>query len=86
MRQGKTPEQAVLATLERVVAMTERRLLDERGRPKFDINFYALAKDGRHAGGSLYEGRKFAVADASKGARLEDTVYLFKRSERPKMS
>jgi N4-(beta-N-acetylglucosaminyl)-L-asparaginase len=86
MRQGKTPEQAVLATLERVVAMTERRLLDERGRPKFDLNFYALTKDGRYAGGSLYEGRKFAVAEGSKGARLEDSVYLFKRSERPKMS
>ena len=68
--------------LERVVAMTERRLLDERGRPRFDINFYAVAKDGRYASASLYEGRRFAVADA-KGARLEDCAYLFRRNERP---
>ncbi|HJR40494.1 MAG TPA: N(4)-(beta-N-acetylglucosaminyl)-L-asparaginase [Gemmatimonadaceae bacterium] len=82
MRQGNTPEQAVMKVLERVVAMTERRLLDERGRPRFDINFYAVAKDGRYASASLYEGRRFAVADA-KGARLENCAYLFKRSERP---
>ena len=82
MRQGKSPEQALITVMERVIAMTERRLLSENGRPYFDLNFYAVARDGRYAGASAYEGGRFAVADA-KGARLENSVYLFKRDERP---
>jgi len=78
LRQGLAPEVAVLKTLERLVAMTEPRLMNAQGRPNFDIQFYAVAKDGRYAGGSLYEGADFAVCDA-RGARLEKCVYLFKR-------
>jgi len=63
--------------------MTEKRLLDDRGRPYFDLSYYAVTKDGRYAGSAAYEGAQFAVADAS-GPRLENAVYLFKRDERPK--
>jgi N4-(beta-N-acetylglucosaminyl)-L-asparaginase len=83
MRRGLAPQQACLATLERVVAMTERRLLDDRGRPRFDLNFYAVAKDGSYGAASIYSGGRFAVADA-KGARLENSAFLFKREERPR--
>ena len=83
MRQGMSPEQALMKVMERVIAMTEKRLLDERGRPYFDLNFYALTKDGRFAGASAYEGSTFAVADA-KGARIERCAYLYKSDERPK--
>jgi N4-(beta-N-acetylglucosaminyl)-L-asparaginase len=82
MRQGMSPEQALIKVMERVIAMTERRLLNERGRPYFDLNFYAVHKDGRYAGASAYQGGTFAVAD-ERGARREDAVYLFKREERP---
>ena len=82
MRQGMSPEAACLKTIERVVAMTERRLLNERGCPRFDLDFYALAKDGRFGGASAYSGSQFAVADAS-GARLVNSAYMFKDSERP---
>jgi N4-(beta-N-acetylglucosaminyl)-L-asparaginase len=82
MRQGKSPEQTLITVMERVIAMTEKRLLNERGRPYFDLDYYAVSKDGRFAGASAYEGAKYAVADA-QGARLMDAVYLFKRSERP---
>ena len=82
MRQGMSPEQALIKVMERVIAMTEPRLLNERGRPYFDLNFYAVHKDGRYAGASAYQGSRFAVAD-DRGARLEDAVYLFKREERP---
>jgi N4-(beta-N-acetylglucosaminyl)-L-asparaginase len=82
MRQGLTPEQAALKTLERVVEMTEARLLDDRKRPRFDLNVYALAKDGRYGSASLYEGGTFAVADA-QGARVEKAAFLFRRSEFP---
>jgi N4-(beta-N-acetylglucosaminyl)-L-asparaginase len=83
MRQGMTPEQSIIKVMERVLAMTEKRLLDERGRPYFDLQFYALAKDGRSAGATAYEGSKFSVCDA-QGARLLDCAYLFKENERPK--
>ena len=83
MRRGLTPQQACLATLERVVAMTERRLLDDRGRPRFDLTYYAVAKDGSYGGAAIYSGDRFAVADA-KGARLENCAFLFKREERPR--
>ncbi|MCC7002199.1 MAG: N(4)-(beta-N-acetylglucosaminyl)-L-asparaginase [Gemmatimonadaceae bacterium] len=78
MRQGLAPEQAVLKTLERLAAMTEKRLLRPDGRPNFDIQFYAVAKDGRYAAGSLYEGADFAVCD-ERGARTEKCVFLYPR-------
>jgi N4-(beta-N-acetylglucosaminyl)-L-asparaginase len=82
MRQGKSPEESLLEVMRRVIKMSEKRLLDDKGRPYFDLSYYAVTKDGRYAGSSAYEGGYFAVAD-SKGPRLEETVYLFKRSERP---
>ena len=91
MRQGKTPQQALTTVIERVIAMTEPRLLGDNGRPTFDLQFYAVNKAGDYAGVSAFEGPggnstqifKFAVADA-RGARLEDCAYLYKRSERPR--
>jgi N4-(beta-N-acetylglucosaminyl)-L-asparaginase len=77
MRQGMTPEQALIKVMERVIAMTEKRLLDEQGRPYFDLNYYAVNKKGDYAGASAFEGGRFAVCDAN-GARVENTVFLFK--------
>ena len=82
MRMGKSPEEALIQVMQRVIAMTEKRLLNDKGRPYFDLNYYAVAKDGRYAGASAYEGSSFAVADA-KGPRVEPAVFLFKREERP---
>ena len=83
MRAGMAPEQACLKTLERIVAMTEPRLLDERGRPRFDVEFYAVSKDGRFGSATIYSGSRFAVADAS-GARMVESAYLYPRAERPR--
>jgi N4-(beta-N-acetylglucosaminyl)-L-asparaginase len=83
MRQGMTPEQSLIKVMERVIAMTERRLLDDRGRPYFDLSFYAVAKDGRHAGATAYSGGRYAVCDA-RGARHVQSAYLFPASERPR--
>jgi len=83
MRMGMTPEQAIVKVMERVLAMTEKRLLDDRGRPYFDLQFYALTKDGRFAAATADEGSQFAVCDA-QGPRHVDCAYLFKSSERPK--
>jgi len=84
MRQGLSPEQACLRCIERVVAMTETRLLDANGRPLFDLEFYALAKDGRFGGASAYEGSRMAVADAA-GARLVPMAFKYSRAQRPVM-
>ena len=83
MRQGVAPQAAALKTLERMVRMTEPRLLDDKGRPRYDMQFYAVSKDGRYGGVSMYEGPHFAVCD-EQGARLEQCAYLFKNSEQPR--
>jgi N4-(beta-N-acetylglucosaminyl)-L-asparaginase len=82
MRQGLAPRAAALRTLERMLAMTESRLLDAKGRPRFDIQVYALNKAGEHAGASMYSGSSYAVCD-ERGARLEPCAFLFPRSEMP---
>src|SRR6185503_13907576 len=50
MRQGMAPQQALIKVMERVIAMTEKRLLDERGRPYFQLQYYAVNKKGEYAG------------------------------------
>ena len=81
MRQGMSPEAALMKTMERVIAMTESRLL-VNGRPTFQLQFYAVNKKGEYAGACAYEGSSFAVVDA-KGPRIEKCAYLFKKSEQP---
>ena len=77
MRQGMAPEAALVKVMERVIAMTEKRLLDAQGRPFFDLSFYAVNKRGEYAGATAYEGGDFAVCDAN-GARVEKSAFLFK--------
>ena len=82
MRNGMSPEAALMKVMERTVAMTEKRLLNERGRPYFDLQFYAINKKGEFAGATAYEGGSFAACDA-QGARHIPMAYLWKRTERP---
>jgi N4-(beta-N-acetylglucosaminyl)-L-asparaginase len=84
MRQGLSPDDACMKTIDRVIALTERRLLDAQGRPLFDLQFYAVAKDGRFGSATAYEGARFAVADAN-GARLLPMRFKFNQSQRPQM-
>ena len=83
MRQGMSPQAAIMKVMERVIAMTEKRLLDDKGRPYFQLEYYAVNKKGEYAGACCYEGSDFAVADA-KGARTEMCAYMFKKDEKPK--
>jgi N4-(beta-N-acetylglucosaminyl)-L-asparaginase len=84
MRHGMGPKQACLDVLQRIARNfdNDRQRLDQ-----FDINFYALRKDGDYAGASLWSGRrrqgklvrsKFSVNDGG-GSRLEECLYLFER-------
>jgi N4-(beta-N-acetylglucosaminyl)-L-asparaginase len=82
MRTGLSPEAALMKVMERVIAMTEKRLLNDRGRPYFDLSYYAVNKKGEFAGAVAYQGGSYAVCDA-QGARTVPAAYLFKRDERP---
>jgi len=85
LRQGKSPKDAGLEVLRRVVAQTQRQarwqpaLLRADGRPAFDLQFYVLKLDGTFAGVTLHggTGARFAVADVAKGPRLELCEPLF---------
>jgi N4-(beta-N-acetylglucosaminyl)-L-asparaginase len=82
MRSGMSPEAALMKVMERVIAMTEKRLLNDRGRPYFDLEYYAVNTKGEFACARSYEGGAYAVCDA-QGARQLTPAYLFKRAERP---
>ncbi|MFQ5423163.1 MAG: N(4)-(beta-N-acetylglucosaminyl)-L-asparaginase [Phycisphaerae bacterium] len=79
MRQGNSPEEACLETLERVARHTEPRLRDKKGRADIPLTFYAVAKDGRYAGASMWSGGKFAVHDGGTEARIEPCAFLYGR-------
>ena len=63
MRRSRSPKDAGMEALKRIQANTvEKRLLNSRGLPNFDINFYMLNAKGEHAGVTLYSGNvKYAV-------------------------
>ncbi len=79
MRQGKSPVEACLQVLKRIVAhLTDPRLKDSNGRPNFDVKMYALAKDGTFGAAGIWSGGQFAVHSAGHN-RLEDAAYLYER-------
>ncbi len=84
MRHGMSPKEACLDVLKRIA----RNFDNDRARlEQFDINFYALRKDGEYAGAALWNGRirrgtlapsQFAVNDGGK-SRLEKCAFLLER-------
>lgn len=74
MRRGAAPKDAGMTALKRIQSNTiEARLLNDRGLPNFNINFYIVNKQGQHAGVTMYNpngGLTYAVCD-EKGGRLE---------------
>lgn len=84
MRQGKTPTEACLGALERIVDATRvPYLLRADGRPKFNVNFYALNKDGGVGGASIWSGKKFTLCRHGQEPEKLPTAYLY---EDPKAS
>jgi N4-(beta-N-acetylglucosaminyl)-L-asparaginase len=78
MRTGKTPEEACMMACKRVVEHNrQRRLQDDRGRPTFNVSFYALNRKGEHAGASIWDQKQYAVSDGRE-ARLLPCAYLYK--------
>jgi N4-(beta-N-acetylglucosaminyl)-L-asparaginase len=82
MRRGRAPKDAAIEALRRVKASTvEKRLLDAKGNPGFQLVFYVLDKRGAYAGVAMYasEGgrpERFAVC-TEKGPELLACDALF---------
>ena len=77
MRGGMSPKDAGMTALKRVAANTvEKRLLNSRGQPNFNVNYYIVNAKGDYAGMSLYESR-YAVC-TEDGPRTLPTETLFK--------
>jgi N4-(beta-N-acetylglucosaminyl)-L-asparaginase len=73
MRSGKHPKDAGMAALKRIQKNTiEPRLLNDRGLPNFNINFYAINKAGEFAGVGMYspDGRDQYSVCTENGAEL----------------
>lgn len=76
LRRGAHPKDAGITVLKRIAANTvEKRLIDERGHPRFGLNFYIVDAQGRYAGVSFTPSR-FAVCD-EKGPRNEASASLY---------
>jgi len=84
MRHGMDPKEACLDCLKRIARNYDN---DPARLAKFDINFYALRKDGVYAGASLWSRRprdgrtqpaQFSVNDGTR-SRLEPSAYLLER-------
>jgi len=82
MRRGMAPQEACLDALQRIVDRYRGK-----GKPAWDVFFYALAKDGRHASAGIWDAgpspegpqrSRYAAFDAS-GNSLRECAYLFKR-------
>ncbi|MBX3465074.1 MAG: N(4)-(beta-N-acetylglucosaminyl)-L-asparaginase [Planctomycetes bacterium] len=81
MELGKSPTDACLEACRRVVRLTKvKRLLDAKGRPDFQVQFYAASRDGRTGAAGLYAG-KYAVCD-EQGARHVDLAALYDEAPR----
>ena len=83
IRNGHSPRDAAGEVLRRIIAHTPPRLLDDQGRPTYNLTYYVLAADGRHAGVSLWGPTPYAVTD-DQGTRLADCQALFTRDETPR--
>ncbi len=78
MEHGATPTEACLGVLERIANKTKRRdLLDDNGRPNFNVTMYALRKDGAYGSACMRPGGTFAVRDETGPGRRINSVVLF---------
>lgn len=76
LRRGRSPKDAGLEALRRIQRNTvERRLLNDRGLPNFNVRFFIVDKQGRYAGVSMYRSgeTKYALCteDGSSAPDLE---------------
>ena len=82
MRRGMHPKDAALNACRRIQQNTiEQRLLNSRGMPNFNINFYALNARGEFAGVSMYPGASYAVCTDNGAETLPSEPLLDGKSD-----
>jgi N4-(beta-N-acetylglucosaminyl)-L-asparaginase len=75
LRRGMHPKDAGMTALKRIQANTiEKRLLNAKGLPNFDLNFYILNAKGQHAGVGMFP-NKYAIC-TENGAETLPTEAL----------
>ncbi|HGY54761.1 MAG TPA: asparaginase [Caldithrix abyssi] len=80
MRQGYSPEDACLEAAKRIVSHAKLpSLLNEKGKPNFNVKFYAVNKKGEWGGAAIYGPADFAVHDGKEN-KLRPMKFLFNSS------
>ena len=78
MRMGDAPTDACLFACRRIAEQTKmKRLLGDDGRLKFNVNFYALNKNGEHGAASIWPGKQYAVNLGDGDSLLLDAAALY---------
>jgi N4-(beta-N-acetylglucosaminyl)-L-asparaginase len=76
MASGRSPVDACMDACKRVARLTKlKRLQTDAGRPDFQVNFYAVAKDGTTGAASLYPARHARMTE--NGPELAESAFLF---------
>lgn len=77
MLKGMHPKDAMVDACRRIARNTvEKRLLNSRGLPNFEMSFYALDKQGRYAGVSFYDSGSFAICTENGAQTFKmDPIY-----------
>lgn len=71
MADGDDPTDACLKVLKWIADHTKRHdLLDDHGRPNFEVTFYALRKDGAYGSATMLGPRQFTVHDGTTARHL----------------
>ena len=78
MRQGKSPEEACLMACKRIVDNTkEARLLDDKNRPDFSVQFYALNKKGEYGCAAIWKRSARFVVNKGEKSEMLNGAYLY---------
>lgn len=77
MEEGLEPTEACKRALMRVAARTkDKRLLDDAGKPTFNVSLYALRKDGVTGAAALHKGYEHVVQRGSEVRVVESAAVL----------
>ncbi len=78
MRAGKSPREACLGALDRLVRATRvPYLLDTDGRPTFDTKFYAVNPRGESGAAAIWAGAQYAWCSGGTEPELRDCASLY---------
>jgi N4-(beta-N-acetylglucosaminyl)-L-asparaginase len=76
MRRGQSPKDAGMVALKRIAANTvEKRLLNSRGKPNFNVNFYILNAKGDYAGVALYPSQYALCTEAGPSTLAVEALF-----------